>query len=430
MSAEEYEKARRQLAADQKAAVSSTPVVQMNLDDWDGDPSPRRLRLIDRSLVIDCFATPSRVKKLNVFLSAGGGQIKDGIIPSFQRVGWHPWFDGVNVNIADPTYSAYPNKLYTGWYLGNEHQDAVLSVRDVIRRIQTRLDISNENVVIIGSSAGGTSALKLANIIPGSTAIAENPPVYPHQRTSAKAFSSIGIDLEEKKFADRTNLSGIFTNKASRFFIIQNAFDGGVVKQLQELFKSEGLKFPGVGLSTVGAVTLYLASIPARSSHDTFLSETEFRSVHAVLGRTVPPADRAAAFDAAFESLRQRIHLQDRLASLRIWTRIVSELNAPQLSTPVPSDGVSYTLPLRDAPSIGYRLRLNYNLKSAYISVPVGRNSTPLALNHIRQVAETSGSDLVLNGSEPTLRISNTPIAQVASRLEEFVAATSHLFAQ
>lgn len=334
----------------------------------------------------------------------------------------------MNVNITDPTYAVYPGLLYTGWYLGVEGQDAVHSVATVIAKIQDRLGIPNENVVIIGSSAGGTSALQIASAIPGSTAIAENPPIYPQRRTSAKAFKAAGIDLESDLLLNRNNLSHIFDHPTSRFFIFQNALDRGVVSQLEELFHEVGLQFPGVGLSKFGAVQLYLTSVPARSPHDTFMSVTEMRSVLAVLESETPAEIQMVTLDAAYESLRERIRLQDNLSNLKVWSRLIGEIDHPALSLTGPTDGVVYRLPLRTRPDVVYCLRLNFNLKAIYISVTVGPQFTSASRKDLEQFATAAGAELVQPDKEPILRISNTPVAKVADRLARFVDSTAELF--
>ena len=399
------------------------------LDAWTGDLAQRRLRVIDGALAVDMFATPSETKRLYVFLSAGGGALKSGDSPEFPRVNWHAWFDGVCVNIDDPTFSAFPGALQTGWYLGTPEQDAVVTVAAVIERIRSRFDIDRGEVVVIGSSAGGTAALRIAAAVPGATAIAENPPIYPHEQSSIQYFRRAGLEIDDGPLLQRASLRHILDHEQSRFLILQNGEDTEVVSQLRRLLSEAQLPLPGIGLSETGALSLYITSVPAVSPHHAFLSAGELVSVAAVARRDTTPAMRGAVLDAVHESLRGRTLESDRASNLEGWTRLLSHLDVPALAPAPPAhDRSVMRLPLAARPETTYRLRLGHRATQVFMAVDFTPDVCAAHEDDIAEIAATLGARTKHHAEGTTLSLTRVPLDAAPQRLRALVDATAPLF--
>lgn len=424
----DYGVRRRRIESRHSKELVAAPPSGIRLSRWNGDLSARRIRVRDGELAIEMFGTPSQTKRLHVFLSAGGGALKDGVTPQFPRVSWHPWLDGVSVNIDDPTFFAYPGQLQSGWYLGTPEQDSVVSIAAVIARIQSHYDIDNADVFIIGSSAGGTAALKVAAAVAGSTAIAENPPIYPHEQSSIKYFRRAGLDLESGVFRERNNLGYLFDHPSSQFLILQNAEDEVVVEQLGRLLDGIGLSMPRIGLNESGPVSLYVTSVPALSPHHVFLSVDDFRSVLRVAGPATTRETRAAVLDAVHEGLRARVLATDRISNLKGWARLFSALDVPALADlPLPVDSDVVRLPLRDNTEVSYRLRLGHRAK-VFMALDVKPRLAAISEREVREIGASIGAKVSKGTYATTLSFAGVPLGEAAGRLARFVEATSSIF--
>lgn len=429
VSPQDYAKQIERIERRHKEILSTAKLYPVKLSKWDGNLDRRRVRVFHGNLRVDCFGTPSTTKRLNIFLSAGGGLLKDGSTPQFPRVSWHPWLDAVNVNIDDPTFAAYPGKLQTGWYVGSKRYGGVATVAATIAKIQEHYGIDNKDVCLIGSSAGGTAALKLAESLSGATAIAENPPIYPSEQSSIKYFTAAGVHLDEAPFRERIDLEHILDHPTSRFLIIQNAEDLRIVEQLSRFLRQAGLPTPGLGLSESGPLSLYFTSIPTLSPHHAFLSVTEFRTILAASHPLVDKNAQAAALDVAHASLRERALSADRISNLRAWSRFLSELDCPELAPPVlpTSDGIM-RISLRSHPEVVYRLRLSHQAKSMFIAVDVKEGLVTASTSELEQLAAAAGARFAQTSGGRTISIPRVPMNNAAKQLEAFVVATESLF--
>lgn len=426
---DEYSERRRGLEAMHPRRAVTGESVEYRLQRWNGDLSKRRIRIVDRELSAECFGTPSSTQRLHVFLSAGGGRLKDGVTVEFPRASWHPWLDGVSVNIDDPTFASFPGRLQTGWYLGTPVQDGVIFVAEIISRIQARYGIPNDNVYIIGSSAGGTAALKVAAAIDGATAIAENPPLFPHRQSSVKYYQKANLDLDTGVFRERNELGHIFQHPSSRFFILQNAEDAVIVEQLKELLADSGLPLPGIGFHESGSLSLYFANVPTTSPHHAFLTVGEFLSVLRIAPRPVRVEIRAQVLDAVFEGVRGRALAGDRISNLKGWAKFFETLNVPALEDPPrPSDAAVVRLALRARADVTYRLRLSHQAKNVSIALDVKPETSLASPEEVKRTAEANSAALSAGQSGWTLRIAGTTLDHAAARLRGFVDGTAHLF--
>src|SRR5690606_22841597 len=135
-----YEEAQTRVAAGHRKELLTAEPQVFHLDKWDGSLSGRRFDVQSKDLTFECYGSPSIRKKLYIFLSAV--RRTNFLVPAFHRNSWHPWFDGVCLNVDDPTYRAYAGRIETGWYLGSDNHNAIPELATLVQKVQAHYEIS------------------------------------------------------------------------------------------------------------------------------------------------------------------------------------------------------------------------------------------------------------------------------------------------
>ena len=403
-----------------KKLLSSIPIV-FDLDSWSGDISSRRFCVKHETLTFECFSTPSKSKRLIVFLSAGGGNIKSGKRPIFQRASWHPWLDAICLNVADPTFAAYPGQLKTGWYLGSKELDCLEGLALLIRKIQDFYQIEQRNIYIHGSSAGGTSALKLAARLQGVAAIAENPPVFPHKRGSARYLAKIGMDLSSSELLKRNDLNDIFQEEGSRYFVFQNGEDKSCMTALSEFLHAQRLSPPLLGLNTVGSLNLYVFSISCQSPHHTFMSVDEFRSLFQAIDTIgLNKEASVAVMHCIYDGMQVRKEQSDKIKNLKGWRSFLEKLDLSDVE--IPADYEHHTLKFfsKKNEEIIYNATLAHAGDSISFSVDFFRSWLIEDMDKIAKKLK-SINVRVKTGAKVTFSLLNVPLLESPEKFKNFV---------
>lgn len=336
----------------------AAPPVEVALKTWNGDLTRRRINVRADGVTLECFGSPSDKKKLFVFLSAAGRKDAN---TKFHRVSWHPWFEGVCLNFEDPTYKALAGKVSTGWFFGTKDKHALPVVADIIRKVQDHYGIANEDICIVGSSAGGFAALWLANALVGATAIAGNPQFYALLWPSAKRYLTAGIDLTSPDYADRVNLDHLELNGRSRYLVIVNAKSKAdyqtQLPPFRERMQLGGLKY---GLNKRGSLYLYCRSIENKGSitpHNSLEDAKELRTFVDIMNSDLPLATMASMLNMVHEMQYSRYALADKMFFTRLWAGFLSRQNLPIVMPAGPIETNTARLPLK-----GFRGRVFYEL--------------------------------------------------------------------
>lgn len=178
-----------------------------------------RFSLTTNNATYECFIRASKAKRLFVMLSGAGRQNSD---INFARVSWGGQLNGITLNVEDPMYIRHPG-LAVGWYYGTAQVSYMDEIAEMARRISHANGIQARDIIFVGSSAGGTAALYLADAVKGSTCLAMNPQVIPARYHYAGKFKEItGIDLKATDPLGRTNLRRVSQNRDSRFIVCCN----------------------------------------------------------------------------------------------------------------------------------------------------------------------------------------------------------------
>ena len=165
----------------------------------------------------DCHIRTSDIKKLYIFFNGalGGGKI----IPPMYRLSYENVVDGYYINIGDPMYKKFKNVgLRKGWYY-LYYED----IANMILDISSNLGIDIQDVYLYGSSAGGTCACVVGNILKNVNVIAINPIlILKELNYFVKEFTrDTGIDLKEDRYLDI--IESISSNKETKFLLCFNS---------------------------------------------------------------------------------------------------------------------------------------------------------------------------------------------------------------
>lgn len=156
-----------------------------------------------------------------LYVSLGGGGRKGKMYPTFFRWKYLKYFTGDYLAIDDPTYWRYPEFKGVRWYHGQDGLEYYQRMVKIIQKFQDQHNIPTDKIYFLGSSGGGVAAIKLANLIAGTTAIAFSPQFrFSHWKESVtNQFLSEGVDLKAQEI-DGLNVD--CTNPQSRYFIVEN----------------------------------------------------------------------------------------------------------------------------------------------------------------------------------------------------------------
>ena len=147
--------------------------------------------------------------KLVVFYN-GAVNVKKTPSPVFQRWSWLEKLPYSAIIISDPTIlemqKKYNDETLIGWYQGSFDNFILKEINEFIKSIISKLDISSDNVVFYGSSAGGFASLVSSVMLKGSKACVVNPQIdimkY-HKSHSEKLLDHLNITNVKEKFQQK-----------------------------------------------------------------------------------------------------------------------------------------------------------------------------------------------------------------------------------
>ncbi|WP_148266086.1 hypothetical protein [Pseudovibrio sp. FO-BEG1] len=360
---------------------------------------------------------------------SSGRSRKGKVGTRFERVSWHPWFNGVCLNIEDPTRKTVSSTITAGWYFGSEEQHALPIVVSLVNKVQNFFGIANEDTYFIGSSSGGFAALWLADAIEGAIGIAGNPQFYVRNWPDSKRFSKVNIDLNNNSFEDRLNLDHLKLNKRSRFVSVVNVKSKrDYEQQLIPLLQRWGLSPVRYGVNNYGNFHIYCRSNNnggVNSPHHAFDNVHEFQLLLNLYELKTDTATKAKFLNSVQEMQSNRLSLQDKIFYTKLWAKFLSKARLPILIPWDSLDANTANFPLKR-----YRNRVYYNVswgeqaKTVVISIRAKQKDKEVAAV-FRRLAELGfGKHLCKNG----VRIlSNGRIDCALSKVQftDFVRRTS-----
>ncbi len=181
-------------------------------------------------------------------------------LPSFSRWSWYKDTNASLISLEDPMYYTFP-ACTLGWFYGTRDEDYRKYCAECIRKIAELLGVENRDIVLYGSSGGGTAAIGVSRYLPGCSVVAINPQLllekYPYSEELEKI---IGTDIRGEKdlFIRNDNSRIIRETPESMYFLIENVrSDADYVTQFQNFFRTSGIR-PGFGIEKNGNIITWL----------------------------------------------------------------------------------------------------------------------------------------------------------------------------
>lgn len=134
-------------------------------------------------------------------------------VPNFSRWSWDVHTTGSVLSLEDPMYYRY-EKCKLGWFYGTDEEDYRKDCAQCIDKIASLLGIKRKNVVLYGSSGGGTAAIGVSVHLPGCMTVAINPQLNLNEYEYSREFEEVtGVKIR--------NIQDIF-NRNDACALIQN----------------------------------------------------------------------------------------------------------------------------------------------------------------------------------------------------------------
>lgn len=203
-------------------------------------------------------------------------------LPSFSRWSWHKQMDASLVSIEDPMFYTFP-QCTLGWYYGTKDEDYRQYCAQCIGKIADLLHIENEDIILYGSSGGGTAAIGVSRYLPGCSVVAINPQIfldmYPYSEELEK-ITDMRLRTEADRFIRNDNCRIIRENPGSMYFLVENVrSDGDYVTQFRALCKNAGIN-PGFGIEKNGNIVSWLYDAQgAPSTHSSVENAAIFKMI-------------------------------------------------------------------------------------------------------------------------------------------------------
>lgn len=189
---------------------------------------PATYAITVRNNTFNFLFKPHATKKLLVMLPGAVNKTKPF---DFQRSEWLADINCNVISVNDPTITP-TNEPNIGWFQGRYHSYAIPDLCVLIKLIARKLNIAHEDVLIFGSSAGGFSALQLADELPNSKVFAINPQIYTNLYNKThfnriREYSYYGASRKEvfADYSERIHASIDFSKRTQPVIIQQNTED-------------------------------------------------------------------------------------------------------------------------------------------------------------------------------------------------------------
>ena len=248
---------------------------------------------------IEGFFHKGAVPKLYVMFDgsrtrAGGKDLAP--LPSFSRWSWYKETDASLMSIEDPMFYTFP-QCTLGWYYGTENEDYRSYCAQCVRKAADLLGIETKDIILYGSSGGGTAAVGVSKYLPGCSVVAINPQIflekYPYSEELEK-ITGMKLRTEPDQFIRNDNCRIIRENPESFYFLIENVrSDGDYVTQLREFCRQAEID-PGFGIEKNGNIITWLYDAEgAPSTHSSVENTAVFKMIELLISHVRAGKDLA-----------------------------------------------------------------------------------------------------------------------------------------
>jgi glycosyltransferase involved in cell wall biosynthesis len=152
-------------------------------------------------------------------------------IYNFHRFSWSEDMDYSFMSVLDPTIQE-ENNLEIGWFQGKYNSYPLLKFVTLLKKLFKENNISEEEVMFFGSSAGGFVSLQMANFFPKSKIVVINPQIYIYKYYQSKyeelrkyAYPKLTNADIQNQFANRVSINIDFSQRVAPVYYYQNRED-------------------------------------------------------------------------------------------------------------------------------------------------------------------------------------------------------------
>lgn len=267
------------------AAVLSVEPMEFSVEKENKNLPASRFYTRIRSARIEGFFHKGKSSVLYVMF--GGSRTRSGgkalaPLPSFYRWSWYQETDASLVSLEDPMFYTFP-ECTLGWYYGTKEEDYRQYCARCIGKIAELLNIENRDIVLYGSSGGGTAAIGVSRYLTGCSVVAINPQIFLEKYPYTEELENItGMKLcgEADCFMRNDNCKIMMENLENTYFLIENVrSDGDYKTQLRSFCDIAGLN-PEFGISKKGNIVTWLYDAPgAPSTHSSVENTAVFKLI-------------------------------------------------------------------------------------------------------------------------------------------------------
>ena len=176
------------------------------------------------------FNTEKVLLPRKLFVLFSGARSLSNEPPYFNRWSWYTKFDGLVLNISDPTFYL-DESISLGWYLGDAKSNLLKHLVDLIETIQKKFNI--KDTILYGSSGGGFASFKIASELNNCLAIAINPQtdILKYHKKFVNEYLKLGYkkDKLDLTYSDLNYFSLFdFSNRTDsnvKYILVQNIQD-------------------------------------------------------------------------------------------------------------------------------------------------------------------------------------------------------------
>ena len=191
--------------------------------------------IIENGIVFDFFLDYKENQKIVIMLPGAINRAKN--INNFQRFSWSDDVEYSVMSFLDPTIQD-SNNLGIGWFQGTKENYALPKLIVLLKNILKMNKISEKDIIFFGSSAGGFSVLKLANVFIDSKIIVINPQIHLYKYSKNEyekliSYSYKGLSKDEilKSYKERLIVNIDFSIRKEPIYYYQNIKDSHHVEQ-------------------------------------------------------------------------------------------------------------------------------------------------------------------------------------------------------
>lgn len=262
----------RKLTRNELKIELSKPAKEVRINDLKITDNGRLKILID-DVIFESFFSNSDQKRLFVCLTDAA----TSLYPTFQRASWQSTLEGMFLCFDDPTKNRpIPPPIPLTYYFGENNNNYADLLIQIVRKIASLHSIPVQDIVFIGSSMAGFAALYCCDKLIGSKCLTFNPQFFIKDWLESRTFFNdkdyeklFSISFNDGINKNRIDLSDIYKNKESRFFIFINTESEPDKHQIDKFCFLNKFKYKR-GIQKINNILLYISPFKAPHPHQVF----------------------------------------------------------------------------------------------------------------------------------------------------------------